>query len=133
MGGPGRLLEDFSDTFWRRLSCSFVELQSVKATGTIGVVGVFEPQDPGAPDEESKQGQITFDIGTFFSKGQPMGTGQANVKAYNRQLRDLIHVGKAKPSFIVSHNLPLTDAVDAYKHFDARDSGWTKFVLKTGR
>ncbi len=38
-----------------------------------------------------------------------MGTGQANVKAYNRQLRDLIHVGKAKPSFIVLHNLPLNE------------------------
>lgn len=105
-------------------------VQSVKPTGTIGVVGVFAPQDPGGSDEESKHGEITFDIGLFFNKGQAMGTGQANVKAYNRQLRDLIHVGKAKPSFIVSHNLPLTDAVDAYKHFDARDSGWTKVVLK---
>lgn len=36
-------------------------------------------QDPGASDEESGQGQITFDIGTFFSKGQSMGTGKANV------------------------------------------------------
>jgi len=105
-------------------------VQSVKATGTIGVVGVFAPQDPGAPDPESKQGEILFDYGTFFSKGQSMGTGQANVKAYNRQLRDLIHVGKAKPSFIVSQRLPLTNAADAYKHFDARDSGWTKVILK---
>ena len=108
-------------------------VQSVKATGTIGVVGVFAPQDPGAVDEESKKGEITFDIGTFFSKGQSMGTGQANVKAYNRQLRDLIHVGKAKPSFIVSHNLPLSSAPDAYKHFDERDSGWTKVVLKPSK
>jgi glutathione-independent formaldehyde dehydrogenase len=108
-------------------------VQSVKATGTIGVVGVFEPQDPGAPDEESKQGKIEFDYGTFFFKGLSMGTGQANVKAYNRQLRELIHVGKAKPSFIVSHRLPLSDAVDAYKHFDERDNGWTKVILKTGK
>ncbi len=105
-------------------------VQSVKATGTIGVVGVFAPQDPGGSDKESKHGEITFDIGIFFSKGQSMGTGQANVKAYNRQLCDLIHVGKAKPSFIVSHNLPLDSAEEAYKHFDARDNGWTKVVLK---
>lgn len=33
------------------------------------------------------------------------------------------------PSWIVSHNLPLDDAPDAYAHFDARDDGWTKVVL----
>jgi threonine dehydrogenase-like Zn-dependent dehydrogenase len=105
-------------------------VQSVKATGKIGVVGVFEPQDPGGRDEESQQGKVTFDYGLFFSKGQSMGTGQANVKAYNRQLRDLIHVGKAAPSFIVSHTLPLDSASEAYQHFDERDKGWTKVVLK---
>jgi len=59
-----------------------------------------------------------------------MGTGQCNTKAYNQQLSDLIHAGKAKPSFIVSHTLPLTDAPDAYKNFDARENGWTKVLLK---
>jgi glutathione-independent formaldehyde dehydrogenase len=59
-----------------------------------------------------------------------MATGQANVKAYNRQLRDLIHAGRVTPSFIISHKLPLKSAPDAYEHFDARDSGWTKVVLK---
>jgi threonine dehydrogenase-like Zn-dependent dehydrogenase len=29
----------------------------------------------------------------------------------------------------VSHNLPLEQAPDAYKHFDAREDGWTKVVL----
>ena len=60
-----------------------------------------------------------------------IGTGQCNVKAYNRQLRDLISAERAKPSFIVSHELPLGEAPDAYRHFDARDDGWTKVVLKT--
>lgn len=36
---------------------------------------------------------------------------------------------KVTPSWIVSHNLPLDDAPDAYAHFDARDDGWTKVVL----
>ena len=55
-----------------------------------------------------------------------MASGQCNVKAYNRRLRDLIHRGKANPSFIVSHELPLAEAPSAYKHFDDRDHGWTK-------
>jgi hypothetical protein len=59
-----------------------------------------------------------------------IGTGQCNVKAHNRQLCDLIHAGRAKPSFIVSHELGLSKAPDAYQHFDARDQGWTKVILK---
>jgi len=55
---------------------------------------------------------------------------QINVKAYNRRLRDLIAAGRAKPSFILSHELPLSRAPGAYMHFDKRDEGWTKVVLK---
>ena len=104
-------------------------VDAVKATGTIGVVGVFVPQDPGSDDKLAKKGQIAFDMGKFWFKGQKMGTGQCNVKAYNRRLRDLIHQGKANPSMIVSHELPLEQAPDAYKHFDNRDHGWTKVIL----
>ena len=108
-------------------------VRSVRFTGGIGVVGLFVPYDPGGPDQLSKQGEIVFDWGLSWCKGQRIGTGQANVKAYNRHLRDLIHVGKARPSFIVSHKLPLRDAPEAYQHFDARDYGWTKVVLKPGQ
>ncbi|MFS8066453.1 MAG: glutathione-independent formaldehyde dehydrogenase [Byssovorax sp.] len=105
-------------------------VKAVKATGSIGVVGVFIPQDPGAQDKLAKKGQIAFDFGQFWFKGQRMATGQANVKAYNRQLRDLITAGRAQPSFIVSHELPLSQAPEAYKNFDERNDGWTKVVLK---
>lgn len=103
---------------------------SVRATGRIGVVGVFPPKDLKDKDKLMQHGQIAFDIGKFFHKGLQMGSGQANFKAYNRHLRDLIHTGRAKPSFLVSHHLHLEEAPDAYKHFDARDNGWTKVILK---
>jgi len=104
-------------------------VKSVRATGGIGVVGVFVPEDPGSKDKLAKKGQIAFDFGAFFTKGLSMGTGQANVKAYNRHLRNLIHTGRAKPSWIISHELSLDDAPDAYKHFDCREEGWTKVIL----
>jgi threonine dehydrogenase-like Zn-dependent dehydrogenase len=107
-------------------------VQSVKFTGGIGVVGVFTPQDPGASDDLAKQGEIAFDWGMCWFKGQRIATGQCNVKAYNRQLRDLIHAGRAKPSFIVSHEIELSKAREAYQHFDSRDQGWTKVILKPG-
>jgi threonine dehydrogenase-like Zn-dependent dehydrogenase len=108
-------------------------VHSVRATGGIGVVGVFIPQDPGAADKLAQQGQIAFDLGQFWIKGQHIGTGQANVKAYNRKLCNLIAAGKAKPSFLISHELPLDKAAEAYQHFDARKDGWTKVVLKPGQ
>ena len=105
---------------------------SVRATGTIGVVGVFVPEDPKAKDPLEKNGQIAFDWGQLWMKGLKIGTGQANVKAYNRQLRELIHVGKLKPSQIVSQELPLEEAPEAYEKFNAREPGWTKVVLRPG-
>lgn len=86
------------------------------------------PEDAG-PDELAKHGEVAFDYGLFWFKGQRMGTGQCPVKAYNRYLRDLVHVGRAKPSVLVSHELPLDQAPAGYQHFDARDQGWTKVVL----
>jgi threonine dehydrogenase-like Zn-dependent dehydrogenase len=61
------------------------------------------------------------------------GTGQCPVKRYNRYLRSLIAEDKVKPSWIVSHDLPLDQAPEAYKHFDAREEGWTKVVLHPGQ
>ncbi len=103
---------------------------STRATGGIGVVGVFVPQDPGAKTELAKAGKMPFDFGSFWFKGQQIRTGQANVKAYNRQLAKLIHQGRAKPSQIISHRLHLAQAPEAYEHFDNRDPGWTKVILK---
>lgn len=106
-------------------------VKSVRATGSIGVVGVFVAEDPGSPDALMKKGQLAFDFGSFWMKGQRMATGQANVKAYNRKLRDLIDADKLKPSQIISHELPLEQAPEGYRNFDERREGWTKVVLKT--
>lgn len=105
-------------------------VKSVRATGSLGVVGVFMPEDPKSANELARKGEIAFDFGEFWTKGLRMGTGQTSVKAYNRHLSRLIETGRAKPSFIVSHAIPLDAAPDAYTHFDARESGWTKVVLK---
>ncbi|MFS4097218.1 glutathione-independent formaldehyde dehydrogenase [Streptomyces sp. AF1A] len=104
-------------------------VETVRPTGKLGVPGLYVPSDPGAPDEHAKHGQLLVSIGRMFEKGQQMGTGQTNVKRYNRQLRDLIISGRAKPSFVVSHELPLSDAPQAYQKFDKRIEGYTKVVL----
>lgn len=107
-------------------------VRAVRPTGSIGVVGLFVPEDPNAASEMNQRGQIAFDMGLFFEKGQKMGTGQADVKAYNRRLRDLVARDKARPSFLLSHELSLERAPEAYRNFDQRVEGWTKVVLKPG-
>jgi glutathione-independent formaldehyde dehydrogenase len=104
-------------------------VESVKVHGGIGVVGVYVPEDPDAPNKLAKDGRIPFEYGQFFTKGQRMGTGQAPVKRYNAELRDLITAGRANPGFLVSHELGLDEAPDAYAKFDAREDGWTKVLL----
>ncbi len=101
-------------------------------TGSIGLIGVYFPEDPRGISEDEKQGKFTLSLGNAWNKGITIGMGQAPVKKYNVYLRDLIIAGCAKPSFIVSHHLPLEGAPDAYKHFDARDDGYTKVLLRPG-
>jgi glutathione-independent formaldehyde dehydrogenase len=104
-------------------------VETVRATGMIGVIGLYVPSDPGGPSEEAKHGMLLTEVGRFFEKGQRMGMGQANVKQYNRQLRDLIIEGRAKPSFVVSNDVGLDRAPEAYDKFDKRIEGYTKVVL----
>lgn len=105
-------------------------VEAVRPTGLLGVAGLYVTEDPGGPSEAARHGELLFRMGRFFEKGLRMGTGQANVKAYNRQLRDLIIAGRAEPSFVVSHRLPLEQAPEAYDRFDKRENGWTKVLLK---
>lgn len=125
-------------------------IQVTRPTGGLGIPGLYVPsvsshartyvvskgrkpltlkQDPGAPDSQSAKGQILISFGKLFEKGLFLGTGQCNVKAYNRQLRDLIVSGRAKPSFVVSHEVDIDEAVDAYDKFDKRIDGYTKVLL----
>lgn len=62
-------------------------------------------------------------------QGLSLATGQCNVKSYNRYLRDLIISGKAKPSFVVSHEIGIEQAEEAYEKFDKKVEGYTKVLI----
>ncbi|HWB84124.1 MAG TPA: glutathione-independent formaldehyde dehydrogenase [Bryobacteraceae bacterium] len=110
--------------------------QIVNPTGHVSLIGVYFPQDPGGVDAQAKKGRYTFPLGDFWEKGISIAMGQAPVKRYNVQLRDMIITGRAKPSFIVSHRLPLQKAPEFYSRFAMRGVGEgtdvTKVVLKPG-
>jgi glutathione-independent formaldehyde dehydrogenase len=102
----------------------------VNATGILGIPGLYVPNDPGAKDPHAAHGELLISFGKLWEKGLSMGTGQCNVKRYNRYLRDLIIEGRAKPSFIVSNKVSLDNAPMAYEKFDKRIDGYTKVILK---
>ncbi|MFC6836857.1 glutathione-independent formaldehyde dehydrogenase [Halomarina ordinaria] len=105
-------------------------IQTVRPTGQLGIPGLYVPSDPGAPDDMAAQGRLGIDFGKLFEKGLRLGTGQCNVKQYNRQLRDLIIEGRADPSFVVSHRVGLEEAPEMYEAFDKREEGVTKVLLE---
>ncbi|KAK1974742.1 hypothetical protein LZ30DRAFT_811159, partial [Colletotrichum cereale] len=104
-------------------------IKVTRACGGLGIPGLYVPSDPGASDDASAKGMISLSFGKLFEKGLSIGTGQCNVKAYNRYLRDLIIAGKARPSFVVSHQVSLDDAEVAYEKFDKRIEGYTKVLI----
>lgn len=63
-------------------------------------------------------------------QGLTLGTGQCNVKHYNRYLRDLIISGRADPSWVVSHVVGIEEAPTAYRKFDQRVEGYTKVLIR---
>jgi glutathione-independent formaldehyde dehydrogenase len=105
-------------------------LRVVNPTGSIGMIGVYIAPDPGAKNEQAKNGIYPFPVAEYFDKGVTMGSGQAPVKKYNEYLRDLIVNGRAKPSKIVSHHIRIDQAPEAYEKFDKRIEGYTKVLIR---
>jgi len=104
-------------------------IKVTRACGGLGIPGLYVPTDPGAPDESAAKGRISLSFGKLFEKGLSLATGQCNVKQYNRYLRDMIIAGKAKPSFVVSHEIGIDEAEVAYEKFDKRVEGYTKVLI----
>ncbi len=130
----GYQAKDFQDPSHEQPTSVTEQLaEVVNPTGAIGVIGVFLPEDPGGRDEAAKQGSYRVPWGKLWEKGISVGTGQTPVRHYSLLLRDLIIAGRAKPSFIVSRRIPLSEAPDAYQKFDRREPGYTKVLIKPGQ
>ncbi len=79
------------------------------AYGYAGM-GRYIAPDPGAENEDARNGICPFHVAQVFEKALMLGTGQAPVKRYNEYLRGVIVNGRAKPSQIVSHHIRIDEA-----------------------
>jgi threonine dehydrogenase-like Zn-dependent dehydrogenase len=55
--------------------------------------------------------------------------GNCNHRKYIPHLIDLVASGVLLPTRVLTQEKPLAEAIDAYHHFDQRESGWLKVAL----
>lgn len=92
-------------------------MRAVRKGGVLSIPGVYG----GFLDK------VPF--GAVFNKGVTIKMGQTHVQRYLRPLLDLVEQGKIDPSFVVTHRVPLTRAVEMYETFVEKRDGCIKVVL----
>jgi len=93
-------------------------IQACRKGGTVSCAGVYAGFFDKMP------------FGAAFGKGLTFKMGQTHVQRYLRPLLDLIVEEKIDPSFLITHQLPLESAPEAYETFKHKEDGCIKVVLK---
>jgi glutathione-independent formaldehyde dehydrogenase len=99
-----------------------------RAGGRLGIPGLYVTGDPGAADDDAKQGTLKVRLGLGWAKSHTFSTGQCPVLKYNRGLmmsilHDKAHIAKAVNATVI----PLDDAPRGYQEFD--QGAARKYVL----
>jgi len=90
-------------------------LRLARGRGMVSVVGAhFEPDFP-------------LDNHLMFERELTLRFSIGDAAGHRGMLLDLIAAGRLDPASVVSHRMPLADAAEAYRLFDAREA--TKVVL----
>jgi len=93
-------------------------VQSLAKAGTLAVIGVYPASDR------------FFAIGAAMNKNLTLKMGNCPHRAYLPRLVELVASGSIDPASVLTQTKPLVDAIEAYKAFDRRESGWVKVELK---
>lgn len=93
-------------------------LDTVRRGGVVTVMGVYA----------SNYNQ--FPLGKIFDKNITVKGGQAPVHAYIDDLMEMVRDKKVVLDDIISHKLPLSEAVHGYKIFNEKKDNCVKVILK---
>jgi threonine dehydrogenase-like Zn-dependent dehydrogenase len=89
----------------------------VRAGGTLSALGVHvEPA-------------LAISPGALYDKNLTYRAGRCPARALMTELLPKVAAGRWPLGELVSHRLPLDQAVAAYQAFDGREPGWTKVVF----
>src|SRR5690242_1297635 len=90
-----------------------------RAGGKLGIPGLYVTGDPGAADEDAKEGTLKVRLGLGWAKSHSFTTGQCPVLKYNRGLMMSILYDKAQIAKAVNATvISLDDAPRGYQEFD---------------
>lgn len=90
-----------------------------RAGGRLGIPGLYVTGDPGAVDEDAREGTLKIRFGLGFAKAHHFVTGQTPVMRYNRDLMKAILSDRAQISKVVNATvISLDDAPEGYQRFD---------------
>jgi threonine dehydrogenase-like Zn-dependent dehydrogenase len=96
-------------------------VQAVAKAGTLSIIGVYPAKHQ------------FFPIGMAMNKNLTINMGNCNHRKYIPILVDLVRNGTVDPAKILTQVAPMASAIDAYKAFDTRQSGWMKVELVPGK
>ncbi|MGJ9385034.1 formaldehyde dehydrogenase, glutathione-independent [Salipaludibacillus sp. CF4.18] len=103
-------------------------MEVTKAGGRLGIPGLYVTGDPGAADNDAKQGTLKVRLGLGWAKAHTFVTGQTPVMKYHRDLMMAILSGKAQIAKAVNATvISLEEAPKGYQQFDSGVS--KKFVI----
>ncbi|MOA40020.1 hypothetical protein D3C78_1618490 [compost metagenome] len=68
-----------------------------------------------------------------MNKNLTMNMGNCHHRKYIPKLIEMTLAGRVDPAKILTQKEPLTDAIEAFKSFDKRESGWIKVKLMPQR
>ena len=103
-------------------------MEVTRAAGKLGIPGLYVVADPGASDEDARQGALKMSFGVGWAKSLGFATGQAPVMKYHRELMNAIlndrcQIGKAVNATVIT----LDEAPQGYQDFDSGVA--RKFVI----
>ena len=94
---------------------------SCRKGGTISIPGVYVGFGDKIP------------IGSLMNKGLTIKAGQTHMQKYMPMLLEKVQSGEIDPSFVITHEVPLEEAPQAYATFKHKQDGCIKVVLKPGK
>ncbi len=92
-------------------------VEALAKAGTLSIVGVYPPQ------------MRSFPIGAAMNKNLTINMGNCHHRKYIPKLIELVVSKRIDPAAILTQVKPMTDAIEAFKQFDRRASGWIKVEL----